>query len=137
MKVKSAYSFHTVRRAFIMMPGGTLLVAPENTDISHQQMFQNQGIASDEIQKSLMSIPRGYFMDGEICVYQGADMTPGAIWRLPVENYNILRGFIPKLCKEFSTDDDTNLYLGVRVGEIGTVWEKLYKTTIGSFMHQK
>ena len=76
-------------------------------------------------------------MDGEICVYQGADMTPGAIWRLPVENYNILRGFIPKLCKEFSTDDDTNLYLGVRVGEIGTVWEKLYKTTIGSFMHQK
>lgn len=137
MKVKSAYSFHTVRRAFIMMPGGTLLVAPENTDVSHQQMFQNQGIASDEIQKSLMSIPRGYFMDGEICVYQGADMTPGAIWRLPVENYNILRGFIPKLCKEFSTDDDTNLYLGVRVGEIGTVWEKLYKTTIGSFMHQK
>ncbi len=137
MKVKSAYSFHTVRRAFIMMPGGTLLVAPENTDISHQQMFQNQGIASSDIPKFLMTIPRGYFMDGELCIYQGADMTPGAIWRLPVENYDIVRTFMPQLKHNFEIDDDANLYLGVRVGEIGTVWEKLYKTTIGSFMHQK
>jgi hypothetical protein len=117
-----------------MMPGGTLLIAPTNTDISHQQMFQDQGIASDDITKFLMTVPRGYFMDGEICVYQGADMTPGAIWRLPVENYNIVRTFMPQLQCNFEIDDSTNLYLGVRVGEIGTVWQKLYKTTIGAFM---
>lgn len=134
MNSESAYSFHTVRRAFIMMPGGALLIAPANTDISHQQMFQTQGIPSEDIPKFLMTVPRGYCMNGEICVYQGADMTPGAIWQLPVENYNIVRGFIPKLCKEFVLGDDANLYLGVRVGKIGAVWEKLYKTTIGSFM---
>lgn len=137
MNSKSAYSFHTVRRAFIMMPGGALLIAPANTDISHHQMFQTQGITSDDIQNFLMTVPRGYFMDGEICVYQGADMTPGAIWQLPVENYSIVRGFVPELKRSFEINDNTNLYLGVRVGEIGTVWEKLYKTTIGSFVHQK
>ena len=134
MDSKSAYSFHTVRRAFIMMPGGALLIAPENTDISHQQMFQNQGIAPDDIPKFLMTIPRGYFMDGELCIYQGADMIPGAIWRLPVENYNIVREFVPQLKSNFGIDDNNNLYLGVRVGEIGTVWQKLYKTTVGAFM---
>ena len=134
MDSKSAYSFHTVRRAFIMMPGGALLIAPENTDISHQQMFQNQGIAPDDIPKFLMTIPRGYFMDGELCIYQGADMIPGAIWRLPVENYNIVREFVPQLKSNFGIDDNNNLYLGVRVGEIGTVWQTLYKTTVGAFM---
>lgn len=134
MNSESAYSFHTVRRAFIMMPGGALLIAPANTNISHQQMFQTQGIPSEDIPKFLMTVPRGYCMNGEICVYQGADMTPGAIWQLPVENYNIVRGFIPKLCEEFALGDDANLYLGVRVDKIGAVWEKLYKTTIGSFM---
>ncbi len=134
MKVKSAYSFHTVRRAFIMMPGGALLIAPENTDISHRQMFQNQGIASNDIPKFLMTIPRGYFMDGELCIYQGADMTPGAIWRLEAKNYDTVRAFMPQLKGNFGIDDNANLYLGVRVGEIGTVWEKLYKTTVGAFM---
>ena len=130
----NAYDFHIVRRAFIMMPDGNLLVAPKNTDLSHEQMLNNMGMGRDDIPKFLTTVPRGYFMNGELCVYQGFDMTPGAIWRVPVESYNIVRAFIPKLCQEFPITDDTNLYLGVRVGKVGTIWEKLYKTTIGAFV---
>ena len=132
--ISNAYDFHQLRRAFIMMPDGHLLVAPKNTDLSHEQMLNNIGMVGEDVPKFLTTIPRGYFMNGELCVYQGFDMTPGAIWRVPIESYDIVRQFIPKLHREFAITDNTNLYLGVRVGKVGTIWDKLYKTTIGAFM---
>ena len=131
---RSAHTFHTNRRAFIMMPNGDLLIAPESSELSHEQMLKNTGMNANELLKFLADVPRGYFMNRELCIYQGFDMTVGAIWKIKSENYDIVRAFIPRLCKEFSVDDNTNLYLGVRVGEIGAIWEKLYKTTIGAFM---
>ena len=117
-----------------MMPDGNLLIAPKNSDLSHEQMLSNIGMACNEIPKFMVDVPRGYFMDGELCVYQGFDMTPGAIWCISIKGYNIVRNFIPKLRQEFAVTDNTNLYLGVRVGNVGTIWEKLYKTTVGTFM---
>ncbi len=132
--VSRTYEFHNLRRAFIMMPDGNLLIAPKNSDLSHEQMLSNIGMACNEIPKFMVDVPRGYFMDGELCVYQGFDMTPGAIWCISIKGYNIVRNFIPKLRQEFAVTDNTNLYLGVRVGNVGTIWEKLYKTTVGTFM---
>ena len=126
-----ARNFHTTRRAFIMMPNG-LLVAPKNTDISHEQILKNRGVASDEVSRIMAKVPRGYFMNNEIVVYQGYDMTPGAIWCLDLGGYQIARSYIPNLRREFSINDNTRVWMGVRVGKIGTVWETLYPTTIGA-----
>ena len=134
MNKHPAYNFHVKRIAFIMMPDGCLLTAPKNSELSHEQMLINLGMSVDDIQKLMIKIPRGYFMNSELCIYQGTDMTFGTIWCVHPENYNIVRSYLPKLRQEFLVDDNTNLYLGVRVGNIGDVWEKLYKTTIGAFM---
>ena len=134
MKAKSVYSFHTVRRAFIMMPDGNLLLAPEKSDLSHEQMLCHIGMNQGDIPNFMTTVPRGYYMDNDVCVYQGLDMTPGTIWRVAPTNYHVIKSFVPKLRQAFQVTDETNLYLGVRVGAVGTVWEKLYKTTIGEFM---
>lgn len=129
--MKNATNFHTIRRAFIMMPDG-LWVVRKNMDVSHEQMLRVRGIAADEISRIMTEVPRGYFMNNEIVVYQGYDMTPNAIWCLDLGGYQIMRSFIPNLRREFAVNDDTRVWMGVRVGKIGSVWETLYPTTIGA-----
>ncbi|MBO7508801.1 MAG: hypothetical protein J6T57_00805 [Alphaproteobacteria bacterium] len=125
--------FHTNRRAFIMWPGRELIVSSVGCDISHNQMFSNLGVAPSDVPRFMEIIPRGYFMDGEVCVYQGYDMTPGAVWEITPAGAMIVHDFLPALCHEFKLNCDTNLYLGVRVGVVGQVWDKIRKTKIGDF----
>ncbi len=128
---QNATNFHTMRRAFIMMPN-ELWVAPKNMDITHEQMLRNHGIAANEISRILKEVPRGYFMNNEIVIYQGHDISPNAIWCLDLGGYQIARSFIPNLRREFAVNDNTRVWMGVRVGKIGSVWETLYPTTIGA-----
>ena len=79
----------------------------------------------------LNKIPRGYYMKGELCVYQGVYKPT---WELAQSNYQIVQQYIPDLCALFNLKDNSNLYLGVRVGRVGEVWERINKTTIGNFM---
>ena len=132
MTQSPARNFHVDRRIFIMMPWLALMVAPKNMDITHEQMLQNYGISDQDIQKLLVMVPRGYFMNSELVIYQGCDMTPGAIWCVAPYNYNFLRCFVPDLRREFGVTNDTCVWMGVRVGKIGSVWETLYPTTIGA-----
>jgi len=84
-----------------------------------------------ELQDVLMKSPRGYCMDGELCVYQGFS---GPTWELTPSNYTIVQQYMPDLCALFDLNKDSNLYLGVRVGRVGDVWDRIHKTTIGNFM---
>ena len=117
----SAKDFHVLRRIFIMMPDGRFLLGPENIDITHEQMLMNAGVASKDVQMLLVTVPRGYFMNHEICIYQGFDMTPGTIWKLSPDNYGVVRRFIPRLCQEFALNEESCVWTGVRVGVVGKV----------------
>lgn len=129
-------NFHIERRAFIIMPGVGLLIAAEKSDISHKQMFENLRLDFHTVQKYMIEYPRGYFMNGELCVYQGNSMKIGDVWKLRKNNYKTFIEYIPDLSKIFNINDETPLYTGVRVGEIGTVWEKLFKTNIKNFIKE-
>jgi len=134
----SEQSFHTNRRAFIIMHDGRgLVLEPKGSDLSHKQMFENIGLGALSVQYCLETYPRGYFMDDELCVYQGCDMTPGNKWELSQQNYAIVRQYMPKLQRVFNLNDNSNLYLGVLVGTIGSIWDKINKTTISDFMRTR
>ena len=126
--------FHESRRAFIIMRDAGLLVAPTNTDISHTQMLKNMDLYERDLRYVLREMPRGYCMDGELCVYQGFS---GPTWELTKSNYQIVQQYIPDLKALFNLNDDSNMYLGVRVGEVGEVWERINKTTIANFMNMR
>lgn len=138
-KVKnSEQSFHINRRAFIIMPNGTgLVLGPQNADISHKQMFENLGFDATLVQHCLQTYPRGYFMNDELCIYQGCDMTPGKKWELTAQNYTVVQQYMPQLTDVFNLHNDTNLYLGGLVGDVGTIWKKINKTTIADFMRTR
>ena len=124
----SATDFHTTRRAFIIMPNTGLTVAPANFSGGHTEFLMR--LHYPHVRYAMDNFPRGYYMNGELCFYQGHDMTPGTIWRISNENIGVIRANIPYFRRIFSVQDETLVYLGVRVGEVGDTWEKIHKTTI-------
>ena len=127
-------NFHTNRRAFIIMPDAGLVVAPVNFDGGHTDLLIR--LHYPKIRYAMDNFPRGYFMDGELCIYTGHDMTPGAIWEIKDDNMDVVRKTIPYFRRAFDINDDTPVYLGVRVGRIGAIWEKIRQTTIKTLEKQ-
>lgn len=122
---EKATNFHTKRRAFIILSGVGLLVAPKDYNISHEQMLKKLGLSQDDILNFLTIYPRGYFMDGVLCIYQGYDMTLGAKWVLTNDGKKIVQQYVVDLRAIFNLNDKTQVYTGVIVGEIGEVWKKI------------
>ena len=125
---------HLNRFLFPIHDDGGLILASEKSDMSHEQMFYELGFSTRVVEQYLLKYPRGYYMDDVLCIYQGASMTPHTKWELSPGNYPIVQQYIPDLRAQLNLKDDTILYLGVVVGEIGRVWERINKTTIGEFM---
>ena len=69
-------------------------------------------------------------MNGELCIYTGHDMTAGAVWEITAEHMDMVIKTIPDFRRVFKVTDETPVYLGVRVGKVGAVWEKIRRTTI-------
>jgi hypothetical protein len=129
----NAKQFHESRRAFIIMRDAGLLVAPTNTNLSLQDMFTKMGLSFAQTMHYLSDTPRGYYMTGELCLYQGALLNQKT-WELKQKNYKLVQQYMPDLRALFNLNNDSNMYLGVRVGRVGDVWKRINKTTIGEFM---
>ena len=110
------------------MPDTGLTVAPANFSGGHTEWLKL--LHYPRVRYAMDNFPRGYYMNGELCFYQGHNMTPGTVWCVSNENIGVIRANIPYFRRIFSVQDETPVYLGVRVGEIGDVWEKIHKTTI-------
>lgn len=146
MNLNTEQAFHEERRAFIIMRDATLSILNNepvlvwggvNQNISHEQILREYKFDEKSIHEHLMKSPRGYYMNGEICLYQGCDMTPGAKWELAPQNYQMVQSYIPMMRRELNLNDNTNVYLGVVVGEIGHVWEKINKMSLANFMRMR
>lgn len=124
-----AKNFHIMRRAFIMLESGLIVSAP-GSDVSHEQMLSDIGMPSVKIRSVLAFNPRGYFMNGEICLYQGCNMRPGTKWKLTDSGMKLVQIYLSDLRRIFNLNDETPVYTGVIVGDIGTIWEKINKTTL-------
>lgn len=110
------------------MPDAGLVVAPVGFSGGHTELLVK--LHYPRLRYAMENFPRGYFMDDELCVYTGHDMTPGAVWEIKDDNMETVRSAIPDFRRVFNVKDETPVYLGVRVGEIGKIWEKIRCTTI-------
>lgn len=124
----SATDFHINRRAFIIMPDTGLTVAPVGFSDGHTEMLIR--LHYPQVRYAMDNFPRGYFMNGDLCVYTGHDMTPGAVWEITSEQIDTVIKTIPDFRRVFGVTNETSVYLGVRVGKVGEVWEKIRRTTI-------
>ena len=101
----SATDFHTTRRAFIIMPGTGLTVAPNGFSGGHMEMLIN--LHYPRIRYAMDNFPRGYFMNGELCIYTGHNMTPGAVWEIRAEQMATVIKTVPDFRRVFDVGDDT------------------------------
>ena len=124
----SATDFHINRRAFIIMPDTGLTVAPAGFSDGHTEMLIR--LHYPQVRYAMDNFPRGYFMNGDLCVYTGHDMTAGAVWEITSEQIDTVIKTIPDFRRVFGVTNETSVYLGVRVGKVGEVWEKIRCTTI-------
>lgn len=121
-------NFHADRRAFIIMPDTGLTVAPVGFSGGHTELLVK--LHYPRLRYAMDNFPRGYFMNDELCIYTGHDMTPGAVWEIKEKDMDVVKKAISDFRRVFSVNDETPVYLGVRVGEIGKIWEKIRRTTI-------
>ena len=116
------------------MPDTGLTVAPAGFSGGHTEMLIM--LHYPQVRYAMDNFPRGYFMNGDLCVYTGHDMTPGAVWEITSEQIDTVIKTIPDFRRVFGVTNETSVYLGVRVGKVGEVWEKIRRTTIKTLEKQ-
>ncbi|MDR1697096.1 MAG: hypothetical protein LBR41_02660 [Rickettsiales bacterium] len=110
--------------SFFMFPGVGLIMSRLGTRPSHADMLRNLGFCDADIKRIINNVPRGYYKDGRVAVYQEQEIhTPGYILGVKPENENLVRENLADLKRLLNLDDDTGVYFGLVVGKIGDVWE--------------
>ncbi len=126
-------AYHQKRRAFIIIPQIGVVVAQKGSILSHREILQFLGISAERIKEIIKNNPRGYFMDNTLVLYQGEDIKEGENWELKAENYKTVKENFSDLQKLFNINQDTQIYLGVKPGALGAVWEKVNYVSVDFF----
>ncbi len=125
--------YHQKRRAFIIVPQVGMIVAQKGSIMSHEEILQSLGISKEKIKNIIKDNPRGYFMDNTLVLYQGGNIKEGESWELKAENYKTVTENFVDMKKLFNLNQDTLIYLGVKQGKLGDVWEKIHQVPITFF----
>ena len=103
-----------------MILGGGILVAPDGFDGSHFDLLCQSGFTADAARGVIAVRPRGYALDGNVYLYQGADF-----FCLSAENEKKAQGWFSFFEKSGWLAPDGRIYNGMRAGEKGTVWRPI------------
>lgn len=108
---------HHLRHAFILFPGVGILLEKYGLGLGHKEMLMHLGFSGEQVSEILERVPRGYYMAGTLCFYQGKDFKP-----LTPENEEIARFFWPDLKQMLNLSDNVRVYSGMIVGKLGDHW---------------
>lgn len=125
--------YHQKRRAFIIVPEVGIILAQKGTIMSHTEILQSLGLPKERVIHIIQNNPRGYFMDNTLVIYQGDSIKEGECWELQQENYSVVAENFADMEHMFSINKDTQIYLGVKRGKLGEVWEKVHPVSVTFF----
>lgn len=112
---------HHLRHAFIIFPNVGVLVEKLGDGLGHQQMLERMGLMPDQVFEILERVPRGYYMAGELCFYQGKDFKP-----LTPENVAWARYYFADLKQILNLPENVRIYSGMIVGKLGSHWMPMH-----------
>lgn len=124
---------HMSRRPFVIVPEVGILLGQKDLEHSHVEMLLGLGLKKDKVQEIIDNYPRGFFMDNRLVIYQGDNVVEGCNWELNEENFDLVRKFFADLKNIFPFDSNTKIFLGVKCGELGTVWEHIKEVGLDFF----
>ena len=113
---------HHLRHAFIIFPTIGVLLEKHGFGLGHKQMLEQLGLNSQQVFETLERVPRGYYMGGRLCFYQGSDFKP-----LTNDNLKVVEFFMPQLKQMLNLPDDVRVYSGMIVGKLGDHWMPMHQ----------
>lgn len=121
--------------SFFIFPGVGLVVSKLGTRPSHIDMLKGMGFSDEQIDTIIRHVPRGYYKDGFVAVYQEYDIhNIGYVLEVKPENEAAVKEGLADLKTLLNLTNDVDVYYGVKVGEIGTVWELQRKNKLGDIL---
>lgn len=130
----NALNFHQNRRAFVIIPNVGIIWAEKGSSLSHIEILAAVGIPEDKRNIIIEKFPRGYFYNNTLVFYQGLEVKEGECWQLSKENIPYVRAVFSDIRKILPLNAETKVFLGVRRGKIGDVWEQLNQVPVNYFM---
>lgn len=121
--------------SFFIFPNVGLIISELGKRPSHPEMLGNMGFSESDVKNIMNNIPRGYYKDGKIAIYQEYEIDkPGYILEIKPEHENVVKEYLKDLAKLLNLDSDTDVYFGMRVGKIGEVWELIRHHKLSEFI---
>lgn len=99
----SIVDFHKTRRMFCIH-NGKILLAPENSPLSHSEWFAKLGL---DVQKAIKESVRGFVDERGLFFYKGED------FNIDPKTEKTFFKYLPKLKEKLNLPNHTNLYGGV------------------------
>lgn len=125
--------YHKKRRAFIIIPNVGVLWAEPGSVLTHREILSATGISVAKIEKIIQTFPRGYFLDNTLVLYQGDVLKAGGTWELQPNNFPVVKKVFADLERMLVLNIETKIFLGVKCGVLGTVWEQYNQVDINFF----
>lgn len=119
--MNSEKKIHQSRRAFIIFPPVGLILAHEGCSLGHKEMLEALGLSSERVSGIIETCPRGFYLSGNLCLYQGMGFSP-----LTDKNIKIALEYVPELTRALDMPDNTKIYSGMIVGKIGEHWTPMH-----------
>lgn len=116
---------HHLRHAFIIFPCVGILFEKYGLGLGHNEMLRQLGFSLEQASGILEQVPRGYYMAGNLCFYQGKDFKP-----LTPENEQIVRFFWPDLKQMLNLPDNVHVYSGMIVGKLEDHWMPMHQLNL-------
>lgn len=130
---ENVINYHKKRRPFIMIPETGIIFGEYGKPYAHSEILTKLGLSETQVKHLIDTCPRGYFLDNNLVLYQGDDVKEGENWELSPENFDKVRLFYPDLQKIFAINNQTRIFLGVKRGKIGDIWEKVNEVPLSFF----
>jgi len=115
-KNRTESDFHQRRIAFIILKS-CILTAESGFVGSHFNLLCQSGFDEKKARRLIAEAPRGYALDGNVYLYQGADFSC-----LSAENRKKAKAYVSFFQKNGWLSPAGKIYDGMRSGEIGSVW---------------
>ena len=112
-------AFHSRRKAFVIFGAG-ILTAADGFAGSHFDLLVQTGMDGEQARRAIETCPRGYALNGDVFLYQGADFSA-----LSERGRRLAERFIPFFKTNGWLVPAGKVYDGMRRGAAGSVWTPL------------
>lgn len=97
-------------RNFIIIPDGGIIMASENSDLSHKDILRKLMFGGTAIHNAIMNYPSGYYQSGKIVLFQGDMEQPETLKPLTNDNHSLIKDKMTELKKMLKCGDKISVH---------------------------